>query len=205
VAKVTQKHDTGWRASNPDGDLQNEPTDPGSGYSDQRPSRWRLNLLGALLAATLAASLLLSLALSIGLARTRAELDKRAEEPGQAASQPRQPEAPRAPPAPAEGAAPVVGSATSASTPPAGGELVAEDRLFLLLTVGTRHYAEKQLRLLRPQCKAPLAVYLQRKGRCAWNQCFVVAAREFDMDRARECGKTTGQALRERADFILVR
>jgi hypothetical protein len=89
------------------------------------------------------------------------------------------------------------GAAPPAARPP-------EDRLLILLTVGTRHYAEKQLQLIRQRCSAPVAVYLQRRGRCGWSQCFAVAAREADADRARGCGPAKGQALRDRADFALV-
>jgi hypothetical protein len=81
---------------------------------------------------------------------------------------------------------------------------LAEDRLLILISVGTRHYAEKQLRALRKHCRAPLAVYLQKRGRCGWSQCFAVAAREADADLARACGATKGQALRERSDFALI-
>jgi len=71
----------------------------------------------------------------------------------------------------------------------------------LLLTVGTRHYAEKQLRLLKQKCRAPLAVYQQRRGRCAWSTCYAVAAREEDAELARPCGETKGQVVRDRKDF----
>lgn len=168
-------------------------------------ARRRLRILAVVLFTLLLCSLVASAGLWIALSRTRAELA------GLAAVRPV--EVRRSPP-PRAAAIPEIALARPADPPrevppaapapaPAAAQ-PAEDRLFLLLTVGTRHFAEKQLRLLRQHCRAPLAVYLQRRGRCGWSQCFAIAAREADLDRARSCGVTKGQALRERADFVLV-
>jgi hypothetical protein len=205
MAKVEHRRETGASMPDPDGDPHDEPTAPGSDAADRLRTRRRLNLLGALLVAALTGSLVLSLALWIELARIRTELGKRqaAEETVRAAAPQRglPAAAQSAISAPAD---PTPAAALAPAPPPAATHPVADDRLLLLLTVGTRHFAEKQLGLLRQQCKAPLAVYLQRRGRCAWAQCYAVAARELDSDLARECGKIKGQALRERGDFILV-
>jgi hypothetical protein len=75
-------------------------------------------------------------------------------------------------------------------------------QLVLLLTVGTQHYAEKQLRTLRRRCKAPLHVYQQRRGRCAFSQCWAVAAPAEDGLDLRSCGEVKGQSLRDRKDFV---
>jgi hypothetical protein len=161
------------------------------------PSRWSLNLLGVLLVATLAGAVVLSISLWIRLERTRAEL---AEEAGPATEAPvaRSAPAPQPIETPAE---PVEAAATPPPAAPAAAPAV-EERLVLLLTVGTRHYAEKQLRLLKQKCRASLAVYQQRRGRCAWSTCFAVAAREEDAELARPCGETKGQAVRDRKDFV---
>ena len=73
----------------------------------------------------------------------------------------------------------------------------------LLLTVGTRHYADKQLRRLRSRCPARLAVYQQVRGRCAYARCFAIAASAQDEGLTRGCGQVKGQALRDRSDFTL--
>jgi hypothetical protein len=72
------------------------------------------------------------------------------------------------------------------------------------VTVGTRHYAEKQMRAMRKKCPAPLAVYQQKRGRCAWSTCFAVAVPEADAERAHGCGESKGQSLRDRKDFVPV-
>ncbi len=179
-------------------------------------ARRRLRILALALFTLLVCSLAVSAALWITLERVRDDLAaaratgaKAPPPPAQAAAapaprpaDPRRGEAAPTAAVSAATAAPAVAVAAAPATPP--GAAAAEDRLLLLLTVGTRHYAEKQLRLLRQHCRAPLAVYLQRHGRCGWSQCFAVAAREADADLARQCGATRGQALRERADFALV-
>src|SRR3954469_2704519 len=161
------------------------------------PSRLRLNLVGGLLLATLAGAVALSISLWIRLERTRAEL---AEEAAPAATAPVAHSVPAPIETPAE---PVEAAATPPPAPPAAAPAV-EERLVLLLTVGTRHYAEKQLRLLKQKCRAPLAVYQQRRGRCAWSTCYAVAAREEDAELARPCGETKGQVVRDRKDFALL-
>jgi hypothetical protein len=157
-------------------------------------SRWSLNLLGVLLLATLAGAVVLSISLWIRLERTRAEL---AEEEAPAAVAPLA----RSAPAPQPIETPAEPMEAAATPPPAAAPAV-EERLVLLLTVGTRHYAEKQLRLLKQKCRAPLAVYQQRRGRCAWSTCFAVAAREEDAELARPCGETKGEVVRDRKDFV---
>ena len=151
---------------------------------EARPLR-RLRILAVLLSTLLVGSVVISVALWIALQRTRGELT---------AAEEVKPAAPAPPPPPPREIAP--------AKPPV--QAAPEDRLLILLTVGTRHYAEKQLRTLRQHCRASLAVYLQRRGRCGWSQCFAVAAREADADLARSCGPTKGQALRDRTDFALI-
>jgi len=180
------------------------PTDPDLEPADPFPppprSR-RPGVLAVLLVPALAASMLLSLSLLIKLERTRDELAEAAEQATvarrvavsetqlyPATPTTAQVPAPSPEPAPTE----------AAVTAPAG------DRLLLLLTVGTRHYAEKQARELRQKCHAPLAVYQQKRGRCAFATCFAVAVPEASAELARNCGETKGQALRERMDFVEV-
>jgi len=177
-------------------------------------ARRRLRILAVVLFTLLSCSLIVSAALWIALQRVRDDLAVAqaagakgvvATRTAQAAAvqTPRPADPPREPaPAPALAPPPVAPSVAPAA--PVAAAAPPEDRLLLLLTVGTRHYAEKQLRLLRQHCRAPLAVYLQRRGRCGWSQCFAVAAREADADLARKCGATRGRALRERTDFVLV-
>ncbi len=160
-------------------------------------ARRRLRILAAVLLGLLVCSLICSAALWIALDRAREELAQAEEPPRPKSRVQAQAVELSATPAPPERPAEVRAPAPASVAPP-------EDRLLLLLTVGTRHYAEKQLRQLRKHCRAPLAVYLQRRGRCAWSQCFAVAAREADADLARGCGATKGQALRERTDFALI-
>ena len=167
------------------------------------PSQWRFNALSAVLATALCCALLLSLALWIKLSRARADLAEAelAAEMAEAAVA-REPsaadhEAPQA--------ATKVDAVSLVPEPPvarAGAAAPTPDRLVLLLTVGTQHFAEKQLKRLRKQCRASLAVYQQRRGRCGWTQCFAVAAPESDAGLARGCGQVKGQALRDRADFV---
>ena len=158
----------------------------------QPPSRgqWSPNLLALLLAGLLGGSLVLSGVLWFELGRLRAQVE-------QAEANAVKPAPP--PPAPVERVAaavvpePAPEPAVEAAPPP--------QRLIILLTVGTRHFAEKQLRLLRQRCNAPLGIYLQRHGRCAFSQCFAVAVREADANLARDCGETSGEALRDSGDF----
>jgi pyruvate/2-oxoglutarate dehydrogenase complex dihydrolipoamide acyltransferase (E2) component len=171
-------------------------------FADQDASdaaaRRRLRILAVVLFTLLVCSLAISAALWVALRRARENLataEPAHPKPAVASRPAPAAEAPPAPPAPAVTATP--------ATPPAAAP-PAEDRLLILISVGTRHYAEKQLRLLRQRCRAPLAVYLQRRGRCGWTQCFAVAAREADLDLARGCGATKGKSMRERADFVLI-
>lgn len=181
-------------------DGPDEPTDPGLGGPPQAASPWQLNQLGLLLAVLLLCSLVVSVALALKLSRTRAELaeaEAAAEMAGSALA--REPEEQKAlAPAPAAAAPGVAPAARAASAAPA-----REERLLILLTVGTQRYAEKQLRSLKTRCKAPLAVYRQTRGRCGWDQCFAVALPASEAERARGCGQVKGQALRDRADFVL--
>jgi hypothetical protein len=91
---------------------------------------------------------------------------------------------------------------TAHAAPAATSAQSTQGQLVLLLTVGTQHYAEKQLRSLRKRCRAPLAVYQQRRGRCGWSQCWAVAVPAEDREQARGCGAVKGQALRDRRDFL---
>lgn len=161
-----------------------------SQHDPNAAARRRLRILAAVLFGLLVCSLICSAALWIALDRARGELAEAEETP---------PPKPRVQTRIVELSAPAPAPERPAQVRPASPP--PEDRLLLLLTVGTRHYAEKQLRVLRKHCRAPLAVYLQRRGRCAWSQCFAVAARQADADAARGCGPTKGQALRERTDF----
>ena len=174
-------------------------------------SSWRLNALGAVLGTALVCALLLSVGLWVKLQRTRAELAEAelAAEMAEAALA-RDPEPEEKPKAIAKAAA---GEAAVPEAEPVdltGGraqpaQLAAaagpEGQLVLLLTVGTQHFAEKQLRSLRKRCRAPLAVYQQRRGRCGWSQCWAVAAPASEREQARGCGAVKGQALRDRNDF----
>jgi hypothetical protein len=158
--------------------------------------KWGLNSLGIVLLLAFCASLAVSLALWTRLSRAKQELA--ATEAAESAARAKQERrlAEEARPA-AQVASPVV--------EPQQPEIKPE-RLVLLLTVGTQHYAEKQMRLLQPKCpQAKLRVYQQRKGRCGWSTCFAVAAREEDEERTRSCGATRGQALRDAKDFVIVR
>lgn len=184
-------------------DGPDEPTDPGLGGPPQPASPWQLNQLGLLLAVLLLCSLVVSVALGLKLSRTRAELaeaEAAAEMAGSALA--REPEEQKASaPAPAA-AAPAAAEGALAAR--AGSAAPArEERLLILLTVGTQRYAEKQLRSLKTRCKAPLAVYRQTRGRCGWDQCFAVALPASEAESARGCGQVKGQALRDRADFVL--
>ena len=182
-------------------------------------SNWRFNALGAVLGTALVCALLLSVGLWVKLQRTRVELAEAelAAEMAEAALA-RDPEPEEKPKAaakapPAEAAAPeaepvdftggVTGNLNGgfAQPAPAAAAAAPEDQLVLLLTVGTQHYAEKQLRTLRKRCRAPLAVYQQRRGRCGWSQCWAVAVPAAEREQARGCGAVKGQALRDRKDF----
>jgi hypothetical protein len=179
-----------------------EITDPG----EEQPRKSRWTLMSALMVAALAASLIVSLTLWLKLQRVRDDLaDAEAAAEKSVASKiaelPVPPEAAAAAEAAPTSAAPTaIAAAIAGATPRAG----APEHLLLLVTVGTRHFAEKQLRDLKPKCRAPLAVYQQKRGRCAWSTCFAVAAAESDADLARNCGSTQGQSLREKKDFIPV-
>jgi hypothetical protein len=182
------------------------------GFGEDEAGPWRLNHLGVLLLAALLVTLLAALALRIQLTRARseaataienmAELDERLAELGRAPAADV-----HAPPAaagdvgaktPGKGAAP----AADEAAPRAGPTAVPDSRLYVLLTVGTRHFAEKQLRRLRHRCGGALALYRQKRGRCAFSECWVVAAPESDSEQARSCGKVKGQAMRDRRDFV---
>ena len=186
-------------------------------------SQWRFNALSAVLATALCCALLFSLALWIKLSRARADLAEAelAAEMAEAAVA-REPSAAEDDAVARAGAAAGAAAAGSkiagaptkveavslvpaalAEGAQAAANTTASDRLVLLLTVGTQHFAEKQLRRLRKQCRASLAVYQQRRGRCGWSQCFAVAAPEADAGLARGCGQVKGQALRDRGDFVV--
>ena len=175
-------------------------------------SSWRLNALGAVLGTALVCALLLSVGLWVKLQRTRAELSEAelAAEMAEAALA-RDPEPDERPKsasktAQAEAAEPEAEAVdlTGGRAPPAPRVAASspDDRLVLLLTVGTQHYAEKQLRSLRKRCRAPLAVYQQRRGRCGWSECWAVAVPASAREQARGCGAVKGQALRDRKDFL---
>jgi hypothetical protein len=168
----------------------------------ERHSRWGLNALGVLLSSLLLAAIAFSGALWVKLEAARGEL--RASDAAEEAARIKQERrmAEQAQTAAATPVAPPVDAQAVAPAPPQ--PAASEERLFLLLTVGTQHYAEKQKRLLQLKCKVPLAVYQQRHGRCGWSTCFAVAAKESDAELARTCGETKGQALRDRRDFIAV-
>ena len=182
-----------------------EITDPGK----DAPQPSRPTLLGVLLAAALAASLVVSLVLWVKLQRARDELADAEATQETAANQV------AALPVPPETVAAVLESKPDLLKPDASkipapkipkvAAAPQPERLLLLVTVGSQHFAEKQLRELKRKCRAPLAVYQQRGGRCAWSTCFAVAAAEADADLARNCGETKGQALREKTDFIPVK
>jgi hypothetical protein len=198
--------------SNPD-----DETDPSAARLDEAVltgvSNWRLNALGAVLGTALICALLLSVGLWVKLQRTRAELSEAelaAEMAEAALARDPEPEAEARPKAAAKAAAPEPEPVdlTASRAPPAPAEAAAAtaaapgDQLVLLLTVGTQHYAEKQLRSLRKRCRAPLAVYQQRRGRCGWSQCWAVAVPAEGRELARGCGAVKGQALRDRKDFL---
>ena len=189
-------------------------TDPSAARLDESSvsgvSQWRLNALGAVLSTALICALLLSVGLWVKLQRTRAELaeaELAAEMAEAALARDPEPEE-KARPAPRGNAPePVTAEpeAVDLTTPRAQAQAPApsqEDQLVLLLTVGTQHYAEKQLRSLRKRCRAPLAVYQQRRGRCGWSQCWAVAVPAAERELARGCGAVKGQALRDRKDFL---
>jgi hypothetical protein len=155
-------------------------------------SHWRLNALGAGLLTALLCCLLVVAGLKIKLNQTRAALAEAesaaeaaesavarepAEEPAERAS-----ELIPAPPLVAARAPIVAPLITDGPRPGTHAQLV------LLLTVGTQHYAEKQVRALKHKCTAPLAVYRQKRGRCAYSQCFAVAVPYEEAGSAGGCG-----------------
>jgi hypothetical protein len=167
--------------------------------SNRPEGRWRLNALGVVLLCSVLASLAVSAALWAKLSGARAEMaatdaaeeKARLKQEQRLAEQAQQSAAVTPPPAP-----------TPAVTPAPA----APQRLLLLLTVGTQHYAEKQMRLLQPKCsQAKLRVYQQRRGRCGWATCFAVAVEESEAAAARGCGEPKGQSLRDKADFVAIR
>jgi len=173
---------------------------------------WRLNALGAALLALLACSVLLNVALKMKLTHARtalAEAESEAEDAESAAA--REPAGadkgtlavqPRvAPTAAVPSVAEVAQPTPEAAAEPTRAEAPKREQLILLLTVGTEHYAEKQLRRLMQKCKAPLAVYRQKRGRCGWSQCFAVALPASEAESARGCGHVVGQSVRDRDDF----
>ena len=170
-------------------------------------SHWRLNPLGAGLLTALLCCLLVIAGLKIKLNQTRAALAE-AENAAEAAESAvaREPAEETAEPAAELIPAPPLVAARASGVAP----LVMDDprpdpraRLVLLLTVGTQHYAEKQVRALKHKCTAPLAVYRQKRGRCAYSQCFAVAVPYEDAGSAGGCGRVKGQSVRDREDFVL--
>lgn len=175
----------------------------------ERAGRKGASPMGVLLVTALAASLLISLVLWVKLQRVKddladAEAGQQEAVASQTAALPVPPETTTATVAtgtpdilkPDLPKAPAARTKVAAAAPP--------ERLLLLVTVGTQHFAEKQLRELKRKCKAPLAVYQQKGGRCAWSTCFAVAALESDAALAQNCGVTKGESLRERKDFVPV-
>lgn len=167
-----------------------------------RQSPWRLNHLGVLLSVLLVYAAIASGGLWLRVLRMREQLAEAQAATERAEAALAKEQASSAPTATAatEAAAPGEDEARE-ETQPVAEAAPAGDHLLLLVTVGSRSYAERQLRLLQRRCKAPLAVYRQRRGRCAWEQCFVVAAPATEAARARGCGQAIGQTLRDRADF----
>jgi hypothetical protein len=162
----------------------------------EKKSRWSLNSLGAILLLALAASLAISLALWTRLSRARDELasTEAAEANARLKQERRMAEE-----------AQQSAVAVPVQTAPTPQVNQGPQRLILLLTVGTQHYAEKQRKLLQPKCPAAkLVVYRQKRGRCGWSACFAVAAKEADEEKARGCGETKGQALRDAQDFAAI-
>ena len=156
--------------------------------------RWRPNHLAAVLAVLLILSIASSVLLALKLRKVRADLaeaEAAAEMAESALAQEEQ----------SAGLRPV--EPAPAGPQPAEARAPVRERLVLLLTVGTQHFAEKQLRALRKRCQAPLSVYRQVRGRCGWSSCFAVAVPAQDAEAARACGQVKGQALRDRADFVL--
>jgi hypothetical protein len=174
---------------------EDEPTDPELDPLEPPRARSRPGVAVLLLVVALLGSLLLSLSLWIKLERTRDQLAEAAEESAVA----RRVSAPA--PLPPAGDRPPAARPAEAATAAPDVQKPAPERLLLLLTVGSRHYAEKQARELRQKCRAPLAVYQQKRGRCAWATCFAVAVPEASAGLARNCGETKGQSLRETSDF----
>lgn len=177
-----------------------QPDSPGPAPA-ARQSPWRLNHLGVLLSLLLVYAAIASGGLWLRVLRMREQLAEAqaAQEKAEAALATERAgrsgaAAGAEAAAPAQDEAPAQAQAAVEAAP--GGE-----HLLLLVTVGSRSYAERQLRLLKRRCKVPLAVYRQRRGRCAWEQCYVVAAPATEAARARDCGQAIGQTLRDRADF----
>ncbi|MBS2024306.1 MAG: hypothetical protein JST92_18035 [Deltaproteobacteria bacterium] len=172
------------------------------------PSPWALNKLGRMLLAALAVMVIAFALLAFKIHRLRQDLLEAEAAADQAAAA-----AARDDSAAAEEPASVAAdsSATPAGTAGSGaaaagvaakpGQAPARDRLVLLLTVGMRPYAEKQLKHLRAKCPARLAVYEQIHGRCRYARCYSIAAPESDQGLSRGCGQVKGQSLRDRADF----
>ena len=193
-------------------------------------SPWKLNSLAIALLAAFLCTLMVAVALRIKLAQTRAALAEAESAAAEAESAiarepaeteevkaekreivgtptilPRKPEAAAraAEVAPAAGTAPDPSPAHEAEPSAQAQPAPAKDQLILLLTVGKQPYAEKQLRALKHRCDAPLAVYRQTRGRCAYDQCFAIAVPLADADQAKACGRVAGQSIRDRADFAI--
>ena len=190
-----------------------EPVLPETGLPEPEPeSPWRLNALGIVLLTALICSLAIAVALRVKLGQTRAALSE-AESAAEAAESAvaRDPAAKDAAEPEPQAAAPVHAAVAKAARAPAPEpEAAAEappaaaphrEQLLLLLTVGTQHFAERQLRNLMHKCTAPLAVYRQRRGLCAYSQCFAIAVPASQAEAARGCGRVKGQSLRDRDDF----
>jgi hypothetical protein len=170
-------------------------------------SHWRLNALGAGLLTALLCCLLVVVGLKIKLNQTRAALAE-AESAAEAAEsavarepeeEPAEPESDRIPAPPLVAARAPIAAPLIMDGPRPG----PRAQLVLLLTVGTQHYAEKQVRALKHKCTAPLAVYRQKRGRCAYSQCFAVAVPYEEAGSAGGCGRVKGQSVRDRDDFAL--
>ena len=192
---------------------------------------WSLNRLSVALAIALAAALVAAAALWVQLSHARADLDEAEEtlaslEQETPASEPAAAttSAPAALPAPAPTVpaptvpAPTVPAPTVPEPPPeatakaalppapeppaiAPGAPADDHRLFVLITVGTRHYADKVAKKLRRECRAPVRVYRQKRGRCAYSHCYAVAVPAAQSAKAKACGAAKGRTTRDAQDF----
>jgi hypothetical protein len=173
---------------------------PGFDYGETNP--WRLNYLSVMLLAALVVTLFAVVALRVRLTRALAqageamaelaETDRRLADLTRPAAMEPRPFAETERPA----IRPAAASADLELTPPP-----ASQKVLVMLAVGARRLAEKEVERLRPGCRASLALLRQQRGRCAFSNCWVVAADGEDSRRARACGKVKGTALRDRTDF----